>query len=138
MIFDLKKPIYGSCFGIWDKWLNKAGHRWIVVNTPFGKVTFPSAKAYKLKSKRIERYYKNPQVPMVFYAMSFLPEIKERAERKKKEGNRNEYLKARRRLAEIARQKGIVKEKVEAREGEPAYYRETGESPELSYKTIGV
>jgi len=24
VIFELQKPIYGSYYGIWDKWLNKA------------------------------------------------------------------------------------------------------------------
>lgn len=85
VIFDLKKPIFHSTFGIWQKWLDMAGKRRIVVNTPFGIATFGSAKEYKHKAKLNKRYYKNPDEPMRFWCMSFKPEIDARIERKKAE-----------------------------------------------------
>ena len=98
VIFDLVKPIYGSYFAIWQKWLDKAGDRYIVVNTKFGKATFANAGEYKSKAKRIKRYFKNPDVPMIFYALSFAPEIKEREERKKLETTKEEFVNARLRM----------------------------------------
>jgi hypothetical protein len=85
IIFDLQKPIFGSRFAIWDKWFKHAGNRNIVVNTPFGKATFTDARAYKAKAERIKRYYKDPNEPMIFWALDFKPEIDARDERKKQE-----------------------------------------------------
>jgi hypothetical protein len=87
IIFDLQKPIYGSFYGIWQKWLDIAEKRGLklVVNTKEGTSTFESAKEYKKGAKRLERYYKNPNEPMIFYARGFLPEVKKRDERKKLE-----------------------------------------------------
>ena len=109
IIFNLVKPLYGSFFGIWDKWLQYP-YKHIVVNTPFGKATFKNAADYKKQAKRIERYYKNPNEPMIFYGMSFLPLIKEREERKKEEEAKEkvDIVKAGEqlhRLAEMARKK---------------------------------
>jgi len=36
-------------------------------------------------AKRLERYFKNPDEPMIFWGRDFLPEVKKRQERKKKE-----------------------------------------------------
>lgn len=87
IIFDLYKPIYGSCYAIWDKWIKLADRRGLklVVNTNEGTSTFKSAKEYLKGAKRLERYYKNPNEPMVFWSMSFLPEVLKRDKRKKAE-----------------------------------------------------
>jgi hypothetical protein len=87
IIFDLQKPIYGSFYGIWQKWLDIAEKRGLklVVNTKEGTSTFESAKEYKKGAKKLERYYKNPNEPMIFFARSFLNEVKKRDERKKLE-----------------------------------------------------
>lgn len=85
VIFQLHKPIFGSYYGIWDKWLKKAGSRNIIINTKEGTATFKNAKEYMGKAKRMERYYKNPDVPMIFYGLSVFPEITKRNERKKVE-----------------------------------------------------
>lgn len=85
VIFDLQKPIYQSFFGIWDKWLKKAQGRRLIVKTPYGTATYPSAKDWMNGAERLERYYKNPDEPMVFWGRSVKPDIKERFERKKKE-----------------------------------------------------
>lgn len=87
MIFELEKPIYGSTYAIWDKWLKIAKREKLklVVKTKEGTATFLSADEYLKEAKRIERYYKNPKVPMIFYQLDFLPLIKEREKRKKVE-----------------------------------------------------
>jgi hypothetical protein len=87
MIVDLHKPIYGSFFGIWDKWLKLAriSKMQIVVNTPFGKATYKNYKEYISGAKKMKRYYKNPDEPMIFWGRDFLPDIKEREKRKKEE-----------------------------------------------------
>lgn len=87
MIFNLETPIYGSFYGIWDKWLKIAKARGLklVVETKDGKSTYKSADEYIRGAKRMERYFKNPKVPMIFWGRNFLPDIKEREERKKKE-----------------------------------------------------
>lgn len=87
IIFNLYKPIYGSCYAIWDKWIKLADRRGLklVVNTNEGTSTFKSAKEYLKGAKRLERYYKNPNEPMVFWSMSFLPEVLKRDKRKKAE-----------------------------------------------------
>jgi hypothetical protein len=36
-------------------------------------------------AKKLERYYKNPNEPMIFYGRDVLPDIKKREERKKVE-----------------------------------------------------
>lgn len=87
MIFDLEKPIYGSYFGIWDKWLKKAsifGLK-LIVKTPFGTATFKNVSEYLDGAERIERYYKNPNKPMIFFCRHFKPDIDERKRRKKAE-----------------------------------------------------
>ena len=87
IIFNLYKPIFGSFYSIWDKWIKIAEQRGLklVVNTNEGTSTFESAKEYLRGAKRLERYYKNPNEPMVFWGRGFLPEVKKRDERKKLE-----------------------------------------------------
>ena len=87
MIFDLKKPIYGSYYGIWDKWLDIAKKRGLklVVKTKDGTATFKSAREYLKKSKRTDRFYKNPDEPMIFFCLEFFPEIYQRDKRKAEE-----------------------------------------------------
>ncbi len=87
IIFDLYKPIFGSFYGIWDKWLKIAEkrHLKLVVNTKEGTATFESAKEYLKGAKRLERYYKNPNEPMIFFARGFLDDIQKRDKRKKLE-----------------------------------------------------
>ena len=86
IVFNLEKPIYGSFYAIWDKWLKIAKERNlnIVVNTKEGTATY-TYKTYMDGAKRLERYYKNPNVPMIFWGRSILEDIKERKERKKVE-----------------------------------------------------
>ena len=87
VIFDLKKPIYGSYFGVWDKWLKKAeklGYK-LVIHTPFGTPTYESAKEYLKGAERLERYYKNPNEPMIFWGKSLKSDIDKRTKRKKLE-----------------------------------------------------
>lgn len=87
VIFELKKPIYGSFFGIWDKWLKKAetlGYK-LVIHTPFGTSTYRSAKDYLKGAKKLKRYYKNPNEPMIFWGRHLKPDIDERKKRKKVE-----------------------------------------------------
>jgi hypothetical protein len=92
MIFSLYKPIFGSFYGVWDKWLKLAEKRGLklVINTNEGTSTFESAKEYLRGAKRLERYYKNPNEPMVFYGRGFLPEVRRRDERKKLERKVND------------------------------------------------
>ena len=86
MIFDLKKPIYGSYFGIWKKWIDIAKKRDLnmIVNSPFGKSTY-KVKDWLKGAKKMERYYKNPEVPMIFYGREIAPDIVKREERKAEE-----------------------------------------------------
>ena len=85
MIFDLQKPIYGSTYAIWDKWLQIAKRKSLklVVNTQFGTATFESASEYLREAKKIERFYKNPNEPMIFFARHFAPDVAKREKRKK-------------------------------------------------------
>ena len=57
----------------------------MVVNTNEGTSTFESAKDYLRGAKRLERYYKNPDEPMVFWGKSFLKDVINRDKRKKLE-----------------------------------------------------
>jgi hypothetical protein len=86
IIFNLEKPIYGSFYAIWQKWLDIAKERNlnIVVNTKEGTATY-TYKTYMDGAKKLERYYKNPNEPMIFYGRDVLPDIKKREERKKVE-----------------------------------------------------
>lgn len=86
IIISLHEPIYGSYFGIWDKWIRIAKERNlnIIVTTPFGKATYTYG-SYMDGAKKIERYYKNPNVPMIFYCRDFKPDIELREKRKKAE-----------------------------------------------------
>jgi len=86
IIFHLYKPIYGSFYAIWEKWLKIAKERnlHIVIYTKEGKSTF-TYSSYMKGAKRLERYFKNPDEPMIFWGRDFLPEVKKRQERKKKE-----------------------------------------------------
>jgi len=85
MIFNLHKPIYSSFYGIWDKWLRIAAkdNLKLVVNTPQGRTTYKNAREWKRGAKRMERYFKNPDVPMIFWGKNIYPEVKKRFERKK-------------------------------------------------------
>lgn len=86
MIFKFEKPIYGSMFSIWDKWLKiaKSHDMTIVAVTPYGKATY-KVKDWIEGAEKIEKEYNIPGVPMVMYARHVLPDIKERVERKKVE-----------------------------------------------------
>ena len=90
IIFDLHKPIYQSFFGIWDKWLKitKIRHLNMIVNSPFGKCTY-TYDTWMNGAKKMNRFYKNPNEPMVFYGREILPDIKMRALRKKQEEKEN-------------------------------------------------
>ena len=87
MIFELEKPIYGSCYGIWDKWIKLAKKKNLimVVNTPHGTATYPSFREWVIGAKKINRYFKNPDVPMIFYSREILEDITLREKRKKLE-----------------------------------------------------
>lgn len=91
IIFDLEKSIYGSHYGIWDKWLKIAKRRNLnlIVNTEFGTATF-KYQSYMDGAVLKERYYKNPDVPMRFWCRDFLPDIKAREERKKEEAKKEQ------------------------------------------------
>ena len=84
IIFDLKKPIYGSVFSIYDKWLKiaKARDLIMIVKTPFGKATYRNADEWLSGAERIEKphYFKEP---MIMFAKSVLPDIRTRLKRKK-------------------------------------------------------
>ena len=86
LIIDLHKPIFDSRFGIWDKWLKIARDRKlnIIATTSFGKATY-TYKDYMNGAIKMKRFYKNPNEPMIFYGRDFLPDIKARIDRKKKE-----------------------------------------------------
>lgn len=87
VIFDLEKPIYGSFYAIWDKWITKAQHLGfkLVVNTSLGTSTYPNARAYLKGAERLERFFKNPEVPMIFWGRHFKPDVDDRKKRKKAE-----------------------------------------------------
>jgi len=86
LILDLHKPIYGSFFGVWDKWIKiaKARNLNIIVNTPFGKSTFTYSSFMK-GAKRMKRFFKDPNVPMIFYGREFSADIIARDTRKREE-----------------------------------------------------
>ena len=98
IIFDLYKPIYDSYYGIWDKWLRIArDHKLnIVVKTKFGTSTY-TYSSYMSGAKKMERYYKNPDEPMIFYGRSVMSDVLKRVRRKKieKKLNRDYSLKGR-------------------------------------------
>lgn len=87
MIFELEKPIYGSHYGIWDKWLRMAKEKRykMVVITKFGASTYATYRDWLIGAKMEKRYYKNPDVPMIFYGRDVLPDVKAREVRKKAE-----------------------------------------------------
>ena len=85
VIFDLQKPIFQSFFGIWDKWLKRAEGKRLIVKTPFGKATYQTAQDWLHGAKRLERYYKDPNEPMIFYGRDIKPDITKRYERKYQE-----------------------------------------------------
>lgn len=93
MIFDLHKPIYGSHYGIWKKWLDiaKARNLNIIVNTQFGTATY-TYSSYMKGAVLKKRFYKNPDEPMRFYCRDFLPDIKARIDRKKQEEKESQSL----------------------------------------------
>lgn len=84
VILDLHKPIYESFYAIWDKWLKiaKSHNLTLVVNSKFGKATY-SYKDWMKGAKRLERYYKNPDEPMIFYGRPLMPDVAKRNKRKK-------------------------------------------------------
>jgi len=84
IIVELHKPIYDSYYGIWDKWLRIArDHKLnIVVKTKFGTSTY-TYSSYMSGARRMERYYKNPNEPMIFYGRSVMSDVLKRDKRKK-------------------------------------------------------
>lgn len=86
LIIDLHEPLYASHFGIWDKWLKivKEKDLNMIVKTPFGIATYTYATWMRGAVKK-QRYYKNPQVPMIFWCRDTLPDIADRAKRKQQE-----------------------------------------------------
>jgi len=91
IIFELYKPIYGSFYAIWEKWIQIAIERKLklVIKTPEGTATF-TVNEFLKKAKRLKRYYKNPNEPMIFWGLDLLPYIKQRDQRKKMEKKFND------------------------------------------------
>lgn len=82
IVFDLRKPIYGSYYAVWEKWF-KGKESWtVVINTPEGTSTFTNFSTYKDGADRMERFFKNPRVPMIFWGRDIKPDIHNRNERK--------------------------------------------------------
>ena len=77
MIFNLEKPIYGSFYGIWDRWLKIAKEKRlkIVINFKEGTVFYKTVRDYLSGAKKIKRYFKNPNEPMIFYGRDLLPDF---------------------------------------------------------------
>lgn len=89
--FKLEKPIYGNFFGIWDKWFYHIGDKKIIIDTPNGRVVFNSLKEFLKGAKRLKRFYKNPDEPMIFYARDLTKKIDEyKKEILKKEQEKNQ------------------------------------------------
>jgi len=116
IIFHLQKPIYDSHFGIWDRWIKiaKKDKLKMIVYTPFGLSTYPTYKQWMKEAVKKNRFYKNPNEPMVFWCRDLLPDIRLRRERKEREARENtissdEYAKHKRRMLEIAKKIGIIK-----------------------------
>lgn len=109
VIFDLLKPIYNQTYGIWDRWLKHKPTYKIVINTPNGTSTYKNFADYKKYAKRTERYYRNPNVPMIFWCRDIKQDVMERDERKVEEKKEieqgmidpQEYMEARLRLKEL-------------------------------------
>ena len=93
LIIDLRKPIYQSFFGIWDKWLKivKQRHLNMIVNSPFGKSTY-TYETWMKDATKMKRFYKNPDEPMIFWGREILPDIKARIDRKKIEEKEGQGL----------------------------------------------
>ena len=91
MILNLEKPIYQSFFAIWKKWLDIAKRRKLnmIVNSPLGKSTY-TYKSWMNGAKKLKRFYKDPEVPMIFYGREILPGIKARELRKKQEAKQEQ------------------------------------------------
>lgn len=89
VIFELRKPIYGSFYSLRDRWLKDAGDRHIVCNFMVdGKkktATFQNAQEYMDGAKRMEQEYNFPGNPMIMWGRSLLGDSKKRDERKKVE-----------------------------------------------------
>ena len=84
MIFRFEKPIYGSYYMIWDKWLKIAKRRnlTIIAETEFGTATYKYSDWMKgsTKGKKTHNY---PDDPMIFWGRSVAPDVAKRTERKK-------------------------------------------------------
>ena len=123
MIFKLRKPVWGSEFGIWDKWLKMYPKKIIVIETQFGKVTFENAKEYMAKAERKKHVHFQPDNPMIFYHRSLLSDIKERDKRKKQEEvSYEQYKQTGGRLAELARKNPIIAEAMAKRSWQSSHY----------------
>lgn len=84
MIFRFEKPIYGSFYMIWDKWLKIAKRKnlTIVAQTEFGTATY-KYRDWMDRAKKGKHPHNYPNDPMIFWGRSVLPDIKKRDERKK-------------------------------------------------------
>ena len=72
IILELEKPIYGSFYTIWDKWLRLARDKHLAIEVRIKEGIFNfTLQEYLKGAKRTERFYKNPNKPMVFYGRDF-------------------------------------------------------------------
>lgn len=120
MIFEFEKPIYGSTFSIYDKWLKiaKRKNMTIIAKSEFGIATYTVDEWLK-GAKKIEKVHNFPDNPMVMYSRSILPDIKKRNKRKKlgakkePEITQEDYKTGAKvqaqLLGEVLRQKGLIK-----------------------------
>ena len=86
MIFKFEKPIYGSYFMIWDKWLKIAKKKSlnIIAESEFGTSTY-TYKTWMDGATKGEHEHNFPGNPMIFWGRHVLTDIKARKERKKEE-----------------------------------------------------
>lgn len=89
MIFEFEKPIYGSTFSIYDKWLKiaKRKNMTIIAKSEFGTATYTVDEWLK-GAKKIEKVHNFPDNPMVMYSRSILPDIVKRNKHKKLEAKK--------------------------------------------------
>jgi len=92
MIFDFKKPIYGSYYSIYEKWLNiaKRKHLKIVARSEFGTATYESYRDWLKGAEKIKKFHNFDDCPMIMYGKHILPDIKMREKRKKAERKKDQ------------------------------------------------
>ena len=94
MLIRLKKPIYKCFYAVWDRWIKTAKEKGlrIIIKTPCGTARYRNANEFLKGAKKLKRFYKNENEPMVFYGRDIKKDVEKQKKKEKREQDKISFI----------------------------------------------